>query len=230
MTGSIETLLAAAVCFIGSHFLLSSRLVRPHVVGWLGERGFLGMYSGISTIFFVWLIFAYIHAPYVEIWPMAGWMRHVPFAVMPLAVLLVVCGYMTPNPTAVGGERAFEAPDPTPGIFRITRHPVMWGIGLWALVHLLANGDQASIILFGGLAILAFGGMLAIDAKRAERLGAQWGPVAISTSLVPFLAIIEGRTSFDWPGIGWRKLGVAVIVLLLLILGHPYFAGVPLTR
>lgn len=229
MTGSIETLFAAALCFVGSHFLLSSGLLRPLLAERLGERGFLGMYSGVSTILFVWLVFAYVDAPYIEVWAPPLWARHLTFTLMPVALFLVVCGYMRPNPTAVGGERAFESPDPTPGIFRITRHPVLCGIGLWALAHIAPNGDQASIVLFGSLAILSFGGMQAIDAKRAARMGAAWGPIALTTSAIPFLAILQGRTRFDWRGIGWKPVLATLIALVLLVLGHPYFAGVPLT-
>lgn len=228
MTGSIDSLFVAAVTFVAAHFLLASQPVRAGVVRGIGEVGFMIAYSGISTVLFVWMLAAYGNAPYADVWYPAAWTRHVVFTIMPFSVLLVVLGYLTPNPTAVGGERAFEAPDPAPGIFRVTRHPVMWGIGLWALAHLLANGDQASIVLFGALAILAFGGMLAVDSKRARKMGAKWGPLAMTTSIIPFMAILEGRARFDWPGIGWRRLGIALTVFLLLMLGHPYFAGVAL--
>ena len=230
MTGSIETLFIAAVTFVGAHFLLASQPVRAGVVQAIGERGFMIAYSAISGVLFVWRLLAYGDAPYVDVWYPAPWTRHVVFTIMPFSVLLVVLGYLTPNPTALGGERAFEAPDPAPGIFRITRHPVMWGIGLWALSHLAANGDQASIVLFAGLAILAFGGMVAVDAKRARKMGAKWGPLAMTTSILPFMAILEGRTRFDWAGIGWRRVGIALAGFLLLLLGHPYFAGVSLVH
>lgn len=228
MTGSIETLFAAVVGFVGAHFLLAAPPLRAAVVRGIGERGFLAFYSGISAVLFIWMLLAYGNAPYVDVWYPAPWTRHVVFTIMPFSVLLAVLGYLTPNPTAVGGERAFEATDPAPGIFRVTRHPVMWGIGLWALSHLAANGDQASIVLFGGLAVLAFGGMLAVDAKRARRMGAKWGPLAMTTSILPFMAILERRTQFDWAGIGWRRLGIALAGFLLLLLAHPYYAGVPL--
>jgi len=52
----------------------------------------------------------------------------------------------------------------------ITRHPFLWGIALWALVHLIINGDLASLILFGSLLLLAVGGTLAIDARRGATL------------------------------------------------------------
>ena len=75
----------------------------------------------------------------------------------------------------------------------ITRHPFRWGIALWALVHLIINGDLASLILFGSLLVLAVGGTLAIDAKRRRNFGEQWIKFAQVTSDIPFAAIAAGR-------------------------------------
>ncbi len=52
----------------------------------------------------------------------------------------------------------------------------------------------------------------------------------MTTSILPFMAILEGRTRFDWAGIGWRRVGIALAGFLLLLLGHPYFAGVSLVH
>jgi uncharacterized membrane protein len=114
--------------------------------------------------------------------------------------------------TAVGGERHWNAP--VRGAGTITRHPFLWGAGLWALAHLAANGDAASLILFGGIAMLAFAGMRAIDHKRALKLGDDWRTITARTSLVPFAAALAGRTSIDWAGIGWVRpvIGVALYV------------------
>src|SRR3546814_6275784 len=71
---------------------------------------------------------------------------------------------------------------PAVGILSITRHPFLWGTGLWALSHLLANGDLGSIVMMGGIAILSFGGMQHIDQRRESHLGASWGPMKLTTS------------------------------------------------
>ena len=69
----------------------------------------------------------------------------------------------------------------------------------------------------GGIAILSFGGMIHIDQRREASLGAAWGPMKLTTSLLPFGAILSGRTSFDWRGIGWWRplLGLAAYAALL---------------
>jgi uncharacterized membrane protein len=46
-----------------------------------------------------------------------------------------------------------------------------WGVALWALVHLVVNGDLASLILFGSLLVIALGGTVSIDAKRRRKFG-----------------------------------------------------------
>src|SRR3546814_8355689 len=80
----------------------------------------------------------------------------VPLLVMPLACILLVAGLTSPNPTLVGGERFFDgAPEsPAVGILSVTRHPFLWGTGLWALSHLLANGDLSYVVIMVGIAVL----------------------------------------------------------------------------
>ena len=152
-------------------------------------------------------------------------LRFVPLFAMPFAVLLVVGGYTQANPTAVMQPMAAASRHPAPGILTITRHPVMWGIALWAISHIPPNGDAASLILFGGLAILALGGTLALDAKRRTRDPANFARLAAVTSNLPFMAIREGRTQIGRVE-PWRLL-VAAAAYFSLMIAHPYIAGVP---
>lgn len=228
MTGTIGHVLAAALCFVGAHFALSMRPARHWLVQKFGENGFLGLYSAQSIFGLIWLSLAYRHAPYVEFWGATALARWVVLLTMPVAVLLLVASLTTPNPTMVGGERAFDQTNPVRGIFTITRHPMLWGVALWAGAHLIANGDAASLVLFGSMLMLALGGMFHIDIKRRARLGAAWGPFAMATSLVPFQAVTEGRTRLDLAGIGWRRVGLAVAIFAGLLLAHPWLSGVAL--
>jgi uncharacterized membrane protein len=109
---------------------------------------------------------------------------------------------------------------------RITRHPFLVGAALWAAAHLLTNTDAASLILFGGVLALAGAGMLHIDHRRRITMGSDWGPVALTTSVVPFLAIATGRTRPDWRGIGLWRVAVALAVYLLLLVVHQPLFGV----
>jgi uncharacterized membrane protein len=58
---------------------------------------------------------------------------------------------------------------PPRGIVRI--HPFLTGVGLWALVHLIGNGDVASLVFFATWAIVALAGTVSIDEKLAFRSG-----------------------------------------------------------
>ena len=127
------------------------------------------------------------------------------------------------TPPAVACRPSF---DPVPGILRITRHPMLWAFALWSGTHLLVSGHAASLVMMGGLLVLAVAGMGHIDQRRADSMGADWGPIALTTGVVPFAAILSKRTQFDWPGIGWWRLLLGVIVYLALLYLHPSAFGV----
>jgi uncharacterized membrane protein len=223
----MRTLLLAALAFIGGHFLISSPMVRPALVARLGERAFAGVYSLLATAALIWFGFAYGAAPYVELWPRPGWAWLVPAIVMPLVCLLLVCGYSQTNPTVVMQAFDRSAADPAPGILKVTRHPIMWGIGLWALTHIPANGDVASLILFGGLALLALCGTTQIEAKRRARDPEGFARFAAATSNVPLVALAQGRAKLRLADIGAWRIALAAAIYVVLWLAHPWLAGVP---
>src|SRR3546814_5422961 len=77
--------------------------------------------------------------------------------------------------------------------------------------------------MMGGIAILSFGGMQHIDQRRESHLGASWGPMKLTTSVVPFAAALARRTKVDWRGLGWWRPAPGLVVyaaLLPLPSGH----------
>lgn len=226
MVGTTQALLLAVSVFVGGHFFLSSVPVRTVVIKALGVNGFRLLYSALAVFGFAWTIAAYGAAPLNELWTASPGLRLLPLLVMPFACILLVAAVTTQNVTMLAGERYLDEPKPLWGIMTVTRHPMLWGIGLWAVVHLLANGDEASVILFGGLAILAFGGMAHIDSRRRAALGSTWGPVALTTSVIPFVAAVQGRTQVDWAGIGWLRVIAGLALYAALILTHGWVIGV----
>ncbi len=229
MLGSLDALFAATVLFVGGHFLLSSQAIRPRLVRALGAQGFSLVYSLAVAGAFLWMVAAYGAAPRQLLWQPPPGFAWIPVAAMPFALLLALCGVTTRSPTLGGTEKyqALGPEDPAPGILRITRHPFLWGTTLWAGSHLLANGDAADVVLFGGILVLSLGGMWHIDQKRAARLGSGWGPIALTTSALPFAAILGRRTHFDWKGIGLWRLAVALALYVIFIILHPWVIGVP---
>jgi uncharacterized membrane protein len=113
---------------------------------------------------------------------------------------------------------------------RITRHPFLWGVALWAFVHLIANGDLASMIFFGSLLVLALGGTASIDAKRRRSFGDAWHRFAGATSNIPFAAIVSGRNEL---GPALREIGllrpvIAIAAYAALLVFHGRLFGAAL--
>jgi uncharacterized membrane protein len=213
----IAHLALAAVAFLATHYIASTPL-RAALVRSLGEPPYLGAYSLLSFLTLGWMIYAYGHAPLVPLWKAPG-LTLLPPLVMPYALILIACGVMGRNPTAVRQEGALKSGEPARGILRVTRHPMMWGFALWAAAHLIARGDAASLIFFGDFLVLALSGTVLIDARKAAALGEDWTRFAAVTSNIPFAAIIEGRNHFGLAEIGWAKIltGLALYGVLFAL-------------
>jgi uncharacterized membrane protein len=224
-------LMAAAAFFVLLHLLVSGTRVRDALTGRIGQGPYMGLFSLASVAGLVWLGLAFGDArgdPGNDVlWGVNDLTRYVQLALTLVAFLLIVPGLTTPNPTSVRQEGALDRPDVARGMLRITRHPFLWGVAIWAFGHLLANGDAASLILFGSLLALALFGTASIDAKRKRVLGPKWDPFAVITSNVPFLAVAQGRQHLSLREIGWWRIALAVVVWAVLVWAHPYVAGVP---
>jgi len=170
-------------------------------------------------------ISAYKAADYVPTWGQLEWWKPFMIALMLPAFLLVVIGLTTPNPTSVAQEGLVDRPPQ--GIVRITRHPFLTGVALWSGIHLIGNGDVASLLFFAALAIVAGAGTASIDAKRRRVLGAKaWNVFASRTSIVPFAAIAAGRNSLAWREMGWWRPAAGFAAYALMLGGHAHIIGV----
>lgn len=225
----MNDLLAAAVFFVGTHLVISSTQLRPQLIARIGENGYRALYSLVSFIALLWMILSYNRSTYEPFWFGGTGAQHLAMLLMPVAVFLVVCGNSAANPTSVGQTPDPDGGEPATGIIRVTRHPTMWGVGIWAVLHIFANDDQASAIFFGAFAVLALGGAQVLDARRTRENAPGWGIFLQRTSFVPFAAIIQGRQKFVWSEIGWLRVAISLAVYLALIFGHAWISGVSLT-
>ena len=212
-------LVLATLAFLATHFVASTPL-RPALVRALGEWPYRGLYSLAAFATLIWMGIAYAAAPRELLW---NGLRHLPSAVMPLAFMLIACGAGR-NPTAVGAEKLLQADDPARGIVRITRHPIMWGIMLWAAAHLIARGDTKSTVFFGGFLLLASMGTILLD-KRKTRIGEDWARFAAVTSNLPFVALAQGRNRIIWREIGWLRPLIGLAVFGAFFFAHPWLFG-----
>jgi uncharacterized membrane protein len=153
-------------------------------------------------------------------------LRDLGIPIVGIAFLIGVPGLFTPNPTSVRMEATAAKAETVRGVLRITRHPFLWGVALWAAFHTLANGEEPAVIFFGTFFIVALSGTFAIDAKRRRKMGDDWVTFAARTSNIPFAAMLSGRTRFsareyfDW------RFFVALGLFVALLFAHPHIFGV----
>jgi uncharacterized membrane protein len=218
--------LAAIAIFVGAHLVPSQPSVRARLIGAFGRRPYIIGYSLLSLVLLIWVIVAARRAPYVPLWHFAPWQVWVPVLVMPFAAWFLIVGLAFPNPLSIS-LRAAAGDDRSGPAVAVTRHPLLWAFLLWALSHIPANGHVVALILFGGMALLALGGLFTMDRRARRRLGEErWQRLAAATSLVPFAALLAGRASLRW---SW-PLALSVIAALVLyawflMRGHAWLIG-----
>ena len=212
----------ATAAFIATHFVTSTPL-RGALVKAVGERVYVALYSLLAFATLGWMIWAYNRAPLEPLWVGLRWL---PAVAMPFAFVLLACGLLSRNPTAVGAARLLKNPEPAQGIIRVTRHPVMWAFILWSLAHLLARGEHMASVFFGGFLALAALGALLMDQRKARTLGEDWRRFAAVTSYFPFLAILQGRNRFAAREIGWRNPAIGLALYALVFWFHPALFGI----
>ena len=181
-------LIVGIVVFLGIHVVPTLPQLREGLIGRLGETGYKIFFSLLSTLGFVLLVYGFARAPVIQIWSPPEWTRWVALVLTLPAFILIVASYV-------------------PGQIKAKlRHPFLAGIKFWALGHLIANGDLASIILF--TSFLAYAVYDRIAAKRREERG---------------LVTIEdtGPARNDVISV---VLGVALYVIFLIWL-HPLLIG-----
>ncbi|MCC2113220.1 MAG: NnrU family protein [Hyphomicrobiales bacterium] len=200
--------LIAYAAFLAAHMVPAIPALRRQLVTMVGERRYLVLYSILSLALVAWLITAARAAPFVAIWTVPPAAYAITRVVAPLGLILATIGLFSANPLSVtlnrgGSENRFGA------ITAITRHPVLWGFGLWALAHLAANGDLVLAMLFGGFVAFAFGGMVLVDLKKRRQFGSErWQALAAAAPVLGW----SGASS----GIDRRAVDAGLIAGLLL--------------
>lgn len=196
--------------------LLVAGLWRPALAARLGENGFRGLFSLLSALSLGAMIWTYTQAPVLWLWSPGPALNAIAALLMLPAFLLAVAALRPSNPTLAGTDLLLGDLLPDIGITRVTRHPMLWAFVLWALAHMLANGDLATLLLAGAVLLTALNGMVSIDRKKRRKLGEAYLAFERKTSIVPFAAILQGRNEFRAREIGWATL----------ILGLLLYAGV----
>ncbi len=219
--------------FVLIHVGVSATGLRGRLVGAIGEWPYRALFSLTSLGLFLWMIHGYgvMRADAFDplngdLWALPSWLRWPAILLTGFGVALAVAGLFTPGPTLAGYEKkGLAMAEPARGVLRITRHPFLWGVALWAAAHLLINGERFAVMLFGALGVMVVFGARSIDRKGAARDPVAWARFADVTSNAPFAAIVQGRNRLALGEIGWRGL-VGVAAAVGLALAHAHVVGV----
>ncbi len=170
------------------------------------------VFSIASVVAIFLLVIAWQNAETTFLWAAPGWLRWILAFLMLPAFVLFMASHKR-NPTAVGNKGLAEEPR---GIQRVTRHPMLMSFAIWAFVHLLGNGDTASLVFFGAFLV-----------KLARRHGDTWRGFADKTSILPFGAIMAGRNRVVLSEIGWVPPVIGFVIWAALLHFHRGIFGVP---
>jgi uncharacterized membrane protein len=221
----MSSLIAATALFLGLHALLSGSPLRAHVVARTGEPAFKAGFSLAIALSLAWMAWAYSHAPLIPTWRTATGLQPLALGLVLLGFLLFAASLAERNPTTLG----LLLPDQVEarGTIRITRHPGLFGLGLWGLAHFIVNGDWASHLLFGSFAFQGLVAPLNLDRKYRQRHGATWDTFARQTSYVPFVAILQGRNRLVWRELSWLAIVLGLLGFTLAAALHARVVGAP---
>lgn len=208
----------ACTAFVGSHFVLSNPLRRP-LIRLMGETAFLAVYSLIALAALVWVVFAFDRAAGgAPLWDGTALLPWGAASLLTYLGLVLILASLDNNPALPRTNLAGLSARKPWGAFRVTRHPMMFGIALWALGHVLVAPTARGAVLHGSLVALALGGSALQDRRKQAASPREWGVWMARTTFFP-----RPREA--------RALGSAwiagAIVWVLLTGGHLYLADIP---
>jgi uncharacterized membrane protein len=217
MDSAIITLIAANIAFVGTHFAMSHPLRAPMVKA-LGAGGFQAAYIVVSFATLGWVYVAFKAAPPADL-PGSGEVGWIIATIITWPAMVLLAGSLIGNPALPTPLAEAQARAEPKGVFLVTRHPMMWGIGLWAISHIALMWSTRTLVTALAMGVLALVGSRLQDAKKEALMGVSW-------------AGWESKTSY-WPRWG-KLLSVGPVPLLagtgLWLAGswlHLWQAGIP---
>jgi len=184
--GATAGIAALWVAFAVTHMGLSSLRLRPRLVELLGATGFQAVYSVIALAIFVPLMAVYFdnqHAgPHLWYFGATPGVRPVMYALMAVSLALVMGGATSPSPASLVPGKA-----EVKGLFRITRHPLLMGLAIYGVAHLLAaNVNAAELAFFGGFVLFPLVGCWHQDQRKLATVGESYRSFYEQTPFLPF--------------------------------------------
>jgi uncharacterized membrane protein len=215
-SGLIE-LVSANVAFVGTHFAMSHPLRSP-MVKRLGENGFTIVYSLVSLATLAWVYFAFREAPAGDL-PGSGTAGWIVATLLTLPAMVLLAGSVAGNPalpTPMAEQQARAEPG---GVLKVTRHPMMWGFGLWALSHIVLWWSWRTSITAFAIGLLALLGAYLQDRKKERLMGEAWEEWEAKTSYWP-----RWQRLFSVGALPWI---VGLVLFTALSWMHMPLGGIP---
>jgi uncharacterized membrane protein len=179
--------LGVALWIAGHLFHRLAPDARAGLIARLGANGYRGAVAGVIGLGLVLMVIGYRASPLIQVYTPPPWTIHLNNLLMLAAVALFGMG------RSRGHARSW------------LRHPMLTGVAVWAVAHLLVNGDLASLILFGAMGVWALASMPLINAAEGPWQPPAPGPVSGDIRLalisVAVFAVIAGIHAWlgYWP-------------------------------
>lgn len=157
------TLIAGLVLFLGVHVFTMRRDSRAVLIDRIGAGPYKVAYSVLSLLGIVLISIGfgtYRREGWINVWYPPVWTGH-------LALLLVWAAFVALAAAYLPGR-----------IKSALKHPMLVAVKIWALSHLLANGDLGSILLFGSILAWAVLARISLKRRPVEVVRDHGGPVA----------------------------------------------------
>ncbi len=217
------TLALACAFFLCIHLMISGTSLKETIIARIGDTAYYALFSIVSFLGLIGMCVAFavvrLDPLNIVFWTAPMPLRIIALVVNFIAFFMVVLGITTPSPTNL--MALLKLPDKQVyGVIRISRHPILSGIGLWAFIHLICNGNLASWLFFGSLLVICALGANNIDRKRQALMGEAYASIMKRTSIVPFVAIIEGRTAFAVEELGYARMFLAASMFTMFFMLH----------
>ena len=217
MESSLLNLITASAAFVGTHFIMSHPLRAP-MVKMLGDIGFQVAYSVVSLATMAWMYFAFKATPATTpLWPGFDDISWAVGSIIVLLGMVLFAGSLIGNPAMPAPNAADAARKEPHGVFRVTRHPMLWGFSLWGVSHMIAAPTGRTLVVALAIIVLSLVGAKLQDAKKRTQMGEAW-------------AAWESKTSY-WPrlgqlgAVGWKTWLAGIAIWFAASWAHGAFGG-----
>lgn len=213
-----------SLVFAAGHLVLSHDPIREALIEKMGEMIFRGVYSLVSLVGLVGAFFFFIKyrdSMGARMWEIEPWGLPLVYLLMLCAFLLLMLSLGNPSPTGMMPTSM----EPR-GVLRITRHPMNMAFAMFGLAHVIANPRLGDLFLFGSFFVVGFFGAYHQDSRKKRKLGPEFTEFQNKTSVLPFAAVISGKTPLNPGELSTVLLAIGAVAFVVMLFVHSRLFGV----